>query len=57
METVGVHDYGLLSLYRISITEAGLMHTLDMRLVNLEAVSEVFVRVVKAKKPDDRGWF
>ena len=57
METVGVHDYGLLSLYRISITEAGLMHTLDMHLFNLEVVSKVFVHVMKAKKPDDRGWF
>jgi len=33
------------------------MHTLDMHSFNLEAVSKVFVCVVKAKKPDDRGWF
>ena len=57
METVGVHEYGLLSLYRISITEASLMNTLDMHSVNLEAVSKVFVHVMKAKKPDDRAWF
>jgi len=53
VETAGVHDYGLLSLYRSSITEADLMHILDMHLVNLEVVSEVFVHVVKAKKPDE----
>jgi len=33
------------------------MHALDMHSVNLEVVSKVFVHVMKAKKPDDRGWF
>jgi len=33
------------------------MDTLDMRSVNLEAVAQIFVCVVKAKKLDNGGRF